>query len=78
MRVSAAVEAGFAAKKTEIRKKINSFYQLAASRLGDEAIILQFAFERQGRLGKKAPDLIEFCVGKRVTASLDITNSIRY
>eukprot|EP00808_Paulinella_micropora_P024773 g30892.t1 len=76
-RVSSAVEAGFAAQKAKIRKETNAFYQLAASRLGDGAIIMSFAFERQGRLGKKALGLIEFCVGKRVHASLDITDSIQ-
>eukprot|EP00808_Paulinella_micropora_P011682 g81659.t1 len=46
-------------------------------RLGDGAIIMQFAFERQGRLGKKALGSIKFCLGKRVYASLDITDSIQ-
>eukprot|EP00808_Paulinella_micropora_P002224 g76222.t1 len=76
-RVSLAVEAGFAAQKALIRKETNAFYQLAASRLGDGAIIMPFAFERQGRLGKKALGLIKFCVGKGVYASLDITDSIQ-
>eukprot|EP00808_Paulinella_micropora_P018559 g1103.t1 len=77
-RVSSAVEAGFAPQKAEIRKETNAFYQLAASRLGDGAIIMPFAFERQCRLGKNALGLIEFCVGKRVNASLDIIDSIEF